>query len=156
MRTAQFGFARKKPLKKTLIPLPPTGIASLFCAKARAVQTPAPPRPAAGSEGVVAIAHNAKSCKKVQMRCTALRSVDEMVRGVRRPACRRCSLENLPDRAFSFSELFESTASPAPLSPLAKMAVRPALLGSRIFCGTAQRLQEFPSYTVPFCMTRKT
>lgn len=51
-------------VEKALIPLPPTGFAFFFCAKVRAVQTPALPRPAAGAGGVAAIARSARFCKK--------------------------------------------------------------------------------------------
>jgi hypothetical protein len=40
--------AHKKAGEKALIPLPPTGFASLFYANARVVQTPALAKPAAG------------------------------------------------------------------------------------------------------------
>jgi hypothetical protein len=56
----------KKLAEKALIPLPPTGFASLFYAKARAVQTPALAKPAAGAVGVVAIARSARFCKEEQ------------------------------------------------------------------------------------------
>ena len=115
----KFG-CHKKTAEKALIPLPPTGFASLFCAKARAVQSPAVPKPAAGPDGVVAIARSARFCKKEQRRCSVLRSVEELACGSRRPASRDYDLKNLLHRLFSFSELIAPAGNSAPAGPLAK------------------------------------
>lgn len=69
------------------------------------MQTPGLPRPVAGTGGVEAIARSARFCKKEQGCCTALRSVDELARGVKPPACRGYDLKSLLHRMFSFSEL---------------------------------------------------
>lgn len=122
---------KKKRCKKSLIPLPPTGFASLFCAKVRAVQTPALPRPAAGAGGVEAIARSARFCKKEQGCCTALRRVDELARGVKRPACRGYDLKNLLHRMFSFSELVVPAGDSTQPSPLEKRLKGPACLALR-------------------------
>ena len=123
----------KKVGENALIPLPPTGFASLFCAKVRAVQTPALPRPAAGAGGVTAIARSARFCKKEQVCCTALRSVDKLARGVKRPACRGYGLKKLLHRMFSFSELVAPAGNSTQPSPLAIRLKGPACLALRHF-----------------------
>ena len=50
----------KKPSEKALIPLPPTGLASFFCANSDVVQTNLQPRRAVGLCRGWAIAQNAK------------------------------------------------------------------------------------------------
>lgn len=62
--------------------------------------------------GVAWIARSARFCKEVQIRGTALRSIDELAKDVRRPACRGCGLKNLLHRVFSFLELFAPLANP--------------------------------------------
>lgn len=84
------------------------------------MQSPALPRPAAGAVGVAWIARSARFCKEVQIRGTALRSIDELAKDVRRPACRGCGLKNLLHRVFSFLELFAPLANPTTPSPLGK------------------------------------
>ena len=95
------------------------------------MQTPALPRPAAGAGGVAAIARSARFCKKEQGCCTALRSVDELAREVKRPACRGYDLKNLLHRMFSFSELVAPTGNPTQPSPLEKRLKGPVCLALR-------------------------
>lgn len=97
------------------------------------MQTPAVPRPAAGPVGVVAIARSARFCKKEQRRCSALRSVEELACGSRRPACWDYDLKNLLHRLFSFSELIAPAGNPAPAGPLAKRLKGSASLAFRYF-----------------------
>lgn len=63
----------KKSSEKALIPLPPTGLASFFCANADVVQTNLQPKRAAGLCRGSAIAQNAKSCREMKRACTAAR-----------------------------------------------------------------------------------
>ena len=53
----------KKIKEKALIPLPPTGLASFFCANADVVQTNLQPRRAVGLCRGSAFAQNAKFCR---------------------------------------------------------------------------------------------
>jgi len=63
--------AHKKAAEKALIPLPPTGFASVFCANPDVVQTSLQPRRAVGLCRRSAISQNAKFCREMQCGCTA-------------------------------------------------------------------------------------
>ncbi len=57
--------AKKKILEKALIPLPPTGFASVFCAKSSCGAIEAALKPAAGAVMYIAISRSARICKEV-------------------------------------------------------------------------------------------
>lgn len=70
------GFTDKKTRKektseKALIPLPPTGSASVFCANPDAMKAILQPRPAVGLRRGAAIARHASLCRKMSAPCTA-------------------------------------------------------------------------------------
>lgn len=111
---------KKKSAEKALIPLPPTGFASLFCAKARAMKTPVQPRPAAGTVGVAAIARSARFCKKEQRHLHCVKERRRVGQGGERPVRKGFGLKNLPYRMFSISELVALEGNTTPPSPLAK------------------------------------
>ena len=62
----------KKASEKALIPLPPTGLVSFFCANPDVVQTNLQPRRAVGLCRGSAIAQNVKFWRDVQRGCTAV------------------------------------------------------------------------------------
>ena len=64
----------KKLAEKALIPLPPTGFVSFFCANPDVVQTNLQPRRAVGLCRGSAIAQNAKFCREMQCGCTEAHS----------------------------------------------------------------------------------
>lgn len=67
LQCSVFSSASEKLLSENpLIPLPPTGFASVFCAKVRLVQSAAQPRPAGGAVGRMAVSQSAKFCEGVQ------------------------------------------------------------------------------------------
>jgi hypothetical protein len=71
-RTDEIRSAKKKPSEKPLIPLPPTGLVSFFCANREVVQTNLQPRLAMGLCGGSAIAQNEKFCRGMQRACTSV------------------------------------------------------------------------------------
>ena len=64
---------KEKTPEKALIPLPPTGLTSFFCANLDVVQTNLQPRWAVGLFSRSAIALNAKFCREMKRACTAAR-----------------------------------------------------------------------------------
>lgn len=64
--------AKKKTSEKALIPLPPTGFVSLFCANPDVVQTNLQPRRAVGLRRLSAISFCERFCKEMQRDCTAV------------------------------------------------------------------------------------
>ena len=102
---------QKKHVKKALIPLPPTGFTSLFCAKAGGMQMMVPPKPAEGVVGCFAIARSARFCKKVQRLCTAEWDRLNLTSEVRRPVYRGYGCKNQLQTRFSFSERFTPGAN---------------------------------------------
>ncbi|MCT8946731.1 hypothetical protein [Pseudomonas iridis] len=71
--------------------------------------------------------------KKSKGSCTALRSVDELAKGMKRPACMGDGLKNVPHRMFSFSGLIAPAGNPTQPRPLAKRLKGPACLALRHF-----------------------
>jgi hypothetical protein len=67
----EFCCAKKKTSEKALIPLPPTGLASFFCANSKVVQTTLQTKPAVGVHRRSLISRFAKFGRKVQPGCTA-------------------------------------------------------------------------------------
>ena len=59
--------------EKALIPLPPTGLTSFFCANPDVAQTNLQPRRALGLYSRSSIAQNAKFCREMKRVCTAAR-----------------------------------------------------------------------------------
>lgn len=86
--------AKKKLIKKALIPLPPTGFASLYCAEAGVVKIKAAPKPAERSVSLFAISRRARFCKEVQWRCVTSRASQVGGRPVETPICKGMSPEN--------------------------------------------------------------
>ena len=64
-------WLKKKQDEKALIPLPPTGLASFFCANPDVVQTNLQPRGAVGFCRRSPIAQNVKFCREMKHGCTA-------------------------------------------------------------------------------------
>jgi hypothetical protein len=80
--------------EKALIPLPPTGFASLFCAKAGRVQIKAAPKPVEGAVRHFAISPSARFCKEVQRFCAAPKASRVGSRSLEAPICKETSFEN--------------------------------------------------------------
>jgi len=66
MQFSKMSSLRKKPMKKALIPLPPTDFVSFFCAVPDALQTHLRPTRAMGLGRGLAISFCAEFCKELQ------------------------------------------------------------------------------------------
>jgi hypothetical protein len=140
-KAMQKSSRKKKTLRKALIPLPPTGFASLFCAKVRAVQTPALPRPAAGAVGVVSIARSARFCKKEQRKLHCVTERRRVGQESETPGAQGLRPEKpTAQDVFVFGTGRTSWGSDTAQSAC-KTAVMRRLLGSPVFSGIAQRHQ---------------
>ena len=91
-------------MQKALIPLPPTGFASVFYANPDVVQTILQPRLAVGLHGGLAISFCAKFCKKMQRDCTAALQVVTEEAGLEATVYKGYAFENVLFSEFSFSE----------------------------------------------------
>jgi hypothetical protein len=80
--------------KKPLIPLPPTGFASLLCAKRVVVQIKAASKPAAGLVRHLAISRSARFCKEVQRLCASPKANQVGGRSLEAPVCKGALFEN--------------------------------------------------------------
>lgn len=76
----------KKIEGKALIPLPPTGSTSVFCANPDAMKALPQPRPAVGLRRGAAIAQRASLCRKMSAPYTVSDGAVQMVANLRGPA----------------------------------------------------------------------
>ena len=61
---------KEKTSEKALIPLPPTGFASVFCANPDVVQTNLQPRRAVGLRRASSVSQNERFCSEMKRGCT--------------------------------------------------------------------------------------
>jgi hypothetical protein len=108
--TAKKSLDDKKTIKKALIPLPPTGFASLYCAKAGVAQVKVAPKPAEQLVAHFAISRCARFCKKVQWLCVSSRASQVGGRSAEPPIYKGVTLENKRLIEFSNSQKFVSGA----------------------------------------------
>lgn len=80
--------------RNTLIPLPPTGSASVFCANPDAMKAILHPKPAVGLRRGAAIAQRASLCRKMSAPCTASDRAVQAGAVLGSPACLGEKLEN--------------------------------------------------------------
>ena len=133
----------KKVSEKALIPLPPTGFTSLFCAKAG---WGANGGSALARCGVCGLFRNCTECKVLQRSAVALHirmGRRRFGQGSETPGLQGLRLRKpAAEGVFVFGTV-HSRCELMTAQPNCKTAVRPSPWGSPVFCGIAQYHHEF-------------